>query len=231
MKRTFSTPIAARAAIMAVLMLVSFGLAAGVALASPTGVGSLAFDNGKPLSGFFSYDAASTSITNWDMTSDAFLPDALHHYQLGGAGASSFVSSNSNNDEVLSFFQNFSGEEFELDIVFACNGNANCINAGTLTTSFAIVGGRATCPPGLHCTSSQETLDAGFETHFLLSGFLNLSDPPEGGLSFNINSSIAPDHTLYGSSAPEPSTWAMMLLGFAGLGFIGYRRAREPRAA
>jgi hypothetical protein len=24
---------------------------------------------------------------------------------------------------------------------------------------------------------------------------------------------------------PEPSTWAMMLLGFAGLGFVGYRRA------
>lgn len=27
-------------------------------------------------------------------------------------------------------------------------------------------------------------------------------------------------------SVPEPSTWAMMLLGFAGLGFAGYRRAR-----
>ena len=25
---------------------------------------------------------------------------------------------------------------------------------------------------------------------------------------------------------PEPSTWAMMLLGFAGLGFAGYRRTR-----
>ena len=28
------------------------------------------------------------------------------------------------------------------------------------------------------------------------------------------------------SVVPEPSTWAMMLLGFAGLGFAGYRRAR-----
>ncbi len=27
-------------------------------------------------------------------------------------------------------------------------------------------------------------------------------------------------------SVPEPSSWAMMLLGFAGLGFAGYRRAR-----
>jgi hypothetical protein len=28
-----------------------------------------------------------------------------------------------------------------------------------------------------------------------------------------------------GEPIPEPSTWAMMLLGFAGLGFVGYRRA------
>ena len=33
------------------------------------------------------------------------------------------------------------------------------------------------------------------------------------------------------NSVPEPSTWAMMLVGFAGLGYAGYRRAREPRAA
>lgn len=28
------------------------------------------------------------------------------------------------------------------------------------------------------------------------------------------------------SGAPEPSTWAMMLLGFVGLGYVGYRKAR-----
>ena len=33
-----------------------------------------------------------------------------------------------------------------------------------------------------------------------------------------------------GGAVPETSTWAMMLVGFAGLGFAGYRRAREPRA-
>jgi hypothetical protein len=32
-------------------------------------------------------------------------------------------------------------------------------------------------------------------------------------------------------SAPEPSTWALMLLGFAGLGFAGYRRAKAAVAA
>jgi PEP-CTERM motif len=32
-----------------------------------------------------------------------------------------------------------------------------------------------------------------------------------------------------GGAVPEPSTWAMMLLGFAGLGFVGYRQTRAGR--
>jgi PEP-CTERM motif len=32
-------------------------------------------------------------------------------------------------------------------------------------------------------------------------------------------------------SVPEPSTWAMMALGFAGLGFVGYRKAKVARTA
>jgi PEP-CTERM motif len=32
------------------------------------------------------------------------------------------------------------------------------------------------------------------------------------------------------SAIPEPSTWAMMLIGFAGLGYAGYRRARAAHA-
>jgi PEP-CTERM motif len=33
------------------------------------------------------------------------------------------------------------------------------------------------------------------------------------------------------SVVPEPSTWAMLLLGFAGLGLVSYKRARKLRAA
>ena len=33
------------------------------------------------------------------------------------------------------------------------------------------------------------------------------------------------------SSVPEPSTWAMMILGFVGLGFAGYRRSKDARRA
>jgi hypothetical protein len=37
--------------------------------------------------------------------------------------------------------------------------------------------------------------------------------------------------SLSGSPVPEPSTWAMMLLGFAGLGFAGWWRARKAGLA
>ena len=31
------------------------------------------------------------------------------------------------------------------------------------------------------------------------------------------------------TAVPEPSTWAMMLLGFAGVSFMGYRRSRKDQ--
>jgi len=37
--------------------------------------------------------------------------------------------------------------------------------------------------------------------------------------------------TVSVSAVPEASTWAMMLLGFAGLGFVGYRRATRSAIA
>jgi hypothetical protein len=36
------------------------------------------------------------------------------------------------------------------------------------------------------------------------------------------------DVTFNVSAVPEPSTWAMMILGFAGVGFMAYRRKSKP---
>jgi len=42
------------------------------------------------------------------------------------------------------------------------------------------------------------------------------------------------DTSLGPAAVPEPSTWAMLLLGFAGLGALAYRRnrreSRPPKA-
>jgi hypothetical protein len=35
----------------------------------------------------------------------------------------------------------------------------------------------------------------------------------------------------FSSAIPEPSTWAMMLIGFAGLGFSTYRQTRKTALA
>jgi PEP-CTERM motif len=42
--------------------------------------------------------------------------------------------------------------------------------------------------------------------------------------------SLAAAEPLYSTAIPEPSTWAMMLVGFAGLGFAGYRVSRKAAA-
>lgn len=45
------------------------------------------------------------------------------------------------------------------------------------------------------------------------------------------NGGVFLDGVSVSSAVPEPSTWAMMLIGFAGLGFIGYRRSRISSVA
>jgi hypothetical protein len=43
--------------------------------------------------------------------------------------------------------------------------------------------------------------------------------------------SAGPLDTFTVTAVPETSTWAMLLLGFAGLGVMAYRRASKPVAA
>ena len=65
--------------------------------------------------------------------------------------------------------------------------------------------------------------------------FIGWSGGPITTLQFTLTSAaFNPNDFAIGtvalSSVPEPSTWAMMLLGFAGLGFAGFR-TRKPAVA
>ena len=63
---------------------------------------------------------------------------------------------------------------------------------------------------------------------FLDPDWLRVGQDIAGGTPFpTFNATFS----LSGAVIPEPSTWAMMLLGFAGLGFAGYRHARKARPA
>jgi hypothetical protein len=67
------------------------------------------------------------------------------------------------------------------------------------------------------------------------SSFNTLLTGMEAGEAyFNIHTVNFPGGEIRGflhAAVPEPSTWAMMLLGFAGVGFMAYRRSRKNTMA
>ncbi len=80
-------------------------------------------------------------------------------------------------------------------------------------------------PPGFTDLQSWTRDDPGIAPDWLRVGtdIVGGEIPPTFNAAFSLN----------GAVIPEPSTWAMMLLGFAGLGFAGYRHAgyRHARKA
>jgi hypothetical protein len=50
---------------------------------------------------------------------------------------------------------------------------------------------------------------------------------PGGTEIFALEEAVQLNTLVVSPSVPEPSTWAMMLLGFAGLGFLAHRRKRN----
>jgi PEP-CTERM motif len=57
-----------------------------------------------------------------------------------------------------------------------------------------------------------------------------LGDDPPGGASVDPIWTSGGDPPGGASAVPEPSTWAMLLIGFAGLGFLGWRGSRKTAA-
>ena len=58
-----------------------------------------------------------------------------------------------------------------------------------------------------------------------------LVNPTTGDVESPLLSGLGSPHGMDFVAAPEPSTWAMLLLGFAGLGFMGYRASAKRKAA
>jgi len=68
-------------------------------------------------------------------------------------------------------------------------------------------------------------LNAGTQTLDLSYDFTGMGDAPSYMITYNTSmTSVTP-------TIPEPSTWAMMLIGFGGLGFMGWRRVNRAKAA
>jgi hypothetical protein len=65
-----------------------------------------------------------------------------------------------------------------------------------------------------HCTQPNGCASSGTYNLFFSSDINN------GGLTGNVGAELS-------SAVPEPSTWAMMILGFLGVGFMAYRRRSQ----
>jgi hypothetical protein len=55
------------------------------------------------------------------------------------------------------------------------------------------------------------------------------SNFPPGNLEEYFGGNSLRGSLTLSSAVPEPSTWAILLLGFAGIGFMAYRRKAKPR--
>src|SRR3984957_4303586 len=111
--------------------------------------------------------------------------------------------------------------------------------APSLTDAFAVFAGTAT---GTGTDDLSEVLSNGVSLTLNAPGATSAAFSPIGSLSVVKDQSDfagsggSADSSIIGNAfsvtaVPEASTWAMMLLGFAGLGYAGYRRTRDPLAA
>jgi hypothetical protein len=127
------------------------------------------------------------------------------------------------------------GEEVEFNVVFTspfdlAAGHYFFVPQVELSTGdfFWLSAPRPIVPPGTSFPPGFTDLQSWIRDENLAPDWLRIGTDIVGGSpapTFNAAFSLT------GSAVPEPSTWAMMILGFAGLGFAGHRRAKTTIGA
>jgi hypothetical protein len=125
------------------------------------------------------------------------------------------------------------GDRFELfDNGIAMSPAASPFGPAPQNPGQAAVGNATSVPGCISCETGVDDINFALGDSNYSSGTFHLNPGVNaitgqfiGSVSFGDFDFVAE------SSIPEPSTWVMMLLGFAGLGFAGYRKAKSGRAA
>ena len=202
-----------------------FVLIAASANATPFVNGS--FELGVNPGSFIALNGGSTSIDGWTVGGGANSVDYIGSYWSASDGTRSIDLNGLVPGSISQTFDVVSGQAYRVSFDLAGNpaggpqfktldstadltifspapfdvSNTNLTNMGWINYSFLFT-----------ATSNSETLTF---TSTTLGNSGNSTYPTAFGPALD-NVTIA--------AVPEPSTWAMMLLGFLGLGFVAYRR-------
>jgi choice-of-anchor A domain-containing protein len=172
-------------------------------LSGLTATSGTSFVNGKFNAG------SNTGIVVFDISGLTLASDLVNHdiSFTGGKGVTSYVIN------VIGNFTDPSSTHFNVDQEDALFNfeNATTVNLGQWGASILAPDAAVKIASGGNIEGSL------FAQSFLGGGELHNNNLFNGALPT--------------AAVPEPSTWAMLLAGFAGLGFLGWRRARKGAAA
>jgi hypothetical protein len=169
--------------------------------------------NGDPHYGGTSFDSA------WNITSGNV--DLV--YQAGGWPANpdtqpNYLDLNGNTaGTILQTFNTTAGQKYSLTFVYSNNAGA----APDPDRANVLVDGNTLATIQHYGATTSDLNWTSFSQTFIASGaqttlsFAQIDNCCNGGILLD---------SVNVSAIPEPATWAMMILGFLGMGFIGYRR-------
>jgi hypothetical protein len=143
-----------------------------------------------------------------------------------GAGSGHFFASSSLPATIVNASGTISSDP-DLGSALAVTGLSNFASADNTIYALGFDNGDVSYS-GISLATSAGNLNL-FTNASLSTGFgyvLNSVTSPSGAASTNYSYEVAYSITVATVAAPEPSTWTMMGLGFAGLGFAGYRARR-----
>jgi choice-of-anchor A domain-containing protein len=178
-------------------------------LSDLTATTGTSFVNGKFNAG------SNTGIVVFDIKGSTLTSDLMNHdiSFTGGKGVTSYIIN------VIGNFTDPSSTHFNVDQEDALFNfeDATTVNLGQWGASILAP------DAALKITSGGNIEGSVFAQSFLGGGELHNNNLFNGALP-----TIA---AVPAAAVPEPSTWAMLIAGFAGLGFLGWRRARKGVAA
>jgi choice-of-anchor C domain-containing protein len=216
------------------------GLAAALAFfstASPASAvvnlisnGSFEFGTNDAAFGGFSTIPGSASINSWLVGGSV---DWINGYWQAQSGTHSVDLNGTSIGSLQQTIATVAGQAYALTFYVSANPD-NIPNPGSDSRTLLASAGGASMSFGYTAfvpPNSRSEMNWDLRTfNFVATGESTLisfaSTTPEGNCCYG----IALDNVAV-SAVPELSTWAMMLLGFAGIGFVAYRRTQTMKLA